>query len=203
MTISERHTLKDLLSTVNTILTNNNIDWIPTGGSLLAVYRHEKLFIKWDDDYDITVANDKANIAVNVLKEELPKHECSIIFYKKWNGGLLYRIFFNEDNVKHSQNIKNKGWGGNWPFIDLFINVPKKQSWSHPNNITKDEYPLIQLTIEGMIVKVPSSGIRSRESFKNSNLFSDCKEQSFSHKENKIEFCVGPRELHCDIINTN
>jgi hypothetical protein len=191
MTEPERQTLHDLLIIVDGILKKNDIDWIPTGGSLLSIYRNKKLFLKWDDDYDMTV--NKPSEALSVLQDSLKDHNCTISFYNKWINGDLYKIYFNDSKIKHKTF--------NWPFIDLFLDVPYNESNFHPHNILAEEYPLIMENIDGIIINTPSSGSRSYESYLNNGHITTCKEQNYSHKYSMGSSCYGPKTLQCHQLN--
>jgi hypothetical protein len=189
----------DLIIIVNKILTIHNIDWIPIGGSLLAIYRHNNLFIPWDDDYDIVFDETKIEYALQILKKELPKYGANLVYFRKWKQkGDILKIFFNSNHINYKNTIVNHG-KFTWPFVDIFINTDKNDNNCLANyNLTKQEYPLEKRIVNGIIVKVPTKGKRSYKHFKHANLLTICKEDSYNHKHEKHIKCIGNNETTCN-----
>jgi hypothetical protein len=201
MTNSERETLKRLVVITDNILSSKKILWMPTGGSLLSIYRTNKLFLKWDDDYDMTVENSKTKEAVKILKNELPKYNASLHGPKPWGGGSIYRICFNDSE---KGIIKSRNKNETWPLIDLFIDVPHRKCNFRPHNITDEEISLSQkYYIEGIVLNLPITGTRSRNEFKLNGHIDTCIEQSFNHKNGRYETCIGVDKMECSKLDLN
>ena len=199
MTTSERAILKRLLIVVDGILKNAGVKWMPTGGSLLSIYRINRLFLKWDDDYDMTVENSKTIVAINALKEELPKHNAILLGPTKWGGGDLYRIGFkdSEPGVTRTPHKKDH----TWPLMDLFINVPFRKSNFFPYNITTEEVNSLETrVVDGVEITVPTVGNRTEKAFKEDGHIDLCIEQEFNHKHGRKESCIGEKEKKCSEI---
>ena len=206
MTQSEQKCLYTLVKLIYNIFKKNNIHWIPTGGSLLAIHRHNKLTIPWDDDYDITIRNKDKDKAIKLLKTELPKYNANITFRKIWKGGDLYKIYwtFNNNifkNTIRSFNIPTKKY--TWPFIDLFINVKNDFRSLGAFPLSKYDYPLKEVNIEGMLIKIPTNGIRKFSTFFNRGFITTFKEQLWSHKYEKKLDCIGKKETNISNISNN
>lgn len=201
MTKDEYNLYIELIKIVSTILEKHNIDWIPVSGNLLAIYRHNSIFIPWDDDFDMVVKKEDVDRTIKVLEEELPNSNYNA---NMWNnswylGGMLYKIYFNKEKCNIVSTYNDKKY--TWPFIDLFVDVPKNSNWFSLHNLEEFEYPLISKYIEGIHIKVPSKGTRSYESFKKQGLFENCIKQNTSHKLEKQIDCKGPGEVLCKIIS--
>ena len=199
----ERSLLINLLRITSSILNTNDIDWMPTGGSLLSIYRTNRLILKWDDDYDITISYKHSDKVVDILKQELPSHGCSIVFHRKWGGGHLYKIFFHDEHSKYIKTHRRLFHNTfKWPFIDLFIDCDFHKSNFSPYNIRPEEYPLQDFVVDGIQMKIPTNGNRTYEAFNKNGHIILCKEQSFSHKLEKICPCKGDsRDVLCEKLD--
>ena len=194
MTKDEYNLYIELIEIVSTILEKHNIDWIPTGGNLLAIYRHNSIFIPWDDDYDMAVKKEDKDKALKVLEEELPTHNAIIHYIKPWHlGGKLYKIYFNKEKSNIVSTYNDRKY--TWPFIDFFVDVPKNNKYDSAHHLEESEYPLITKHIEGINIKIPSNGTRSYESFKNEGLFENCIRQNLSHKFEISIPCIGTEKV--------
>lgn len=209
ITLRERDCLYSLIKLVSKLFKKHNIIWIPTGGSLLAIYRHNKLTIPWDDDYDITIRNKDKLRAIKILKKNLPKYKANITFRHQWNGGLLYKIYWDNNtkfrDVVQSFDDKNKKYS--WPFIDLFINVKNDFRSLGAFPLSKYDYPLKKKKIEGIEINIPTKGIRNYKSFLKKGHLHILKEQYWSHKYEKHMPCKGPkkivRKINKDMLHRN
>ena len=168
MNANEKKLYYKLIKLVSKVLENNNIKWIPTSGNLLSIYRYNKLFMPWDDDFDMVVEDKYSDIVINILKKNLPKY---IGFTKrKYNNGLLYKIFFKKSYSKYvfPTNFlpEEKKQNLTWPFIDLFINNKSNYNWDISNNLNYNENQLKNKIVNGIKVYIPTIGIRSYNNFK-------------------------------------
>lgn len=74
-TIDLKRVQKKLLEmgkNIASILESNNIPYIITFGTLLGAVRHGG-FIPWDDDFDFFLFDDTYDVAIELLRKELPK----------------------------------------------------------------------------------------------------------------------------------
>ena len=201
MTTDERSTLIELVKVVHSILKKHKIHWIPIGGNLLAIYRHEKLLIPWDDDYDIVVEDSKVQQALQILQQELPNYHASILKYKPWGKeGTLYKIFFLSTHpTLHIHTYTQHQH--TWPFIDLFVNVEHMPGLNkYACNLKPEELPLIQKTIEGIDIEIPSKGLRTYKQYKDEGYIDECKGQWYSHKFEKLMPCEEPLSVPCHTL---
>ena len=198
ITEEEKTLYKELIKITADILNNNNIDWIPIGGNLIAIYRENKLFLKWDDDFDMVINKNQVDDALNILQDELPKHNIDIINNRKWgeNEGILYKIFFSKNSNKYVNDFDTY----TWPFIDLFININKQDIDDDTYSLDYDEYPLIKKTIDGVNINIPSKGPRSYDAFKKDSIIDNCTEQDWVHSLEKNIPCIGDKQVLCKSI---
>ena len=210
LTLIEKECYIDLLKNIDKILTKNNIIWMPSGGNLLALYRHDNLFIPWDDDIDIVIEEGKTRLAINKLKEELP-NDITITFYKKIDNGELYRVFYNNNNNKYKEILKDINQNNvsmKYPFVDIFIDnkLSNKVSGSSkcffPNNILLSEYPLKQKKFYDIKINYPTKGNRNLENFKKFNHIDICYDRGWSHKYSKNIKCKGISKKKCSLIES-
>lgn len=202
ITEAEKECLYSLIKIVSKIFKKNNIYWIPTGGSLLAIYRHNKLSIPWDDDYDITIRNRDKVKAIKILKTELPKFQANISFRHTWKGGLLFKIYWENNKKKYLNVIKqfeDKNKEYSWPFIDLFVDVKNDFRELGAFPLSKYDFPLKEKNIEGIKINIPTKGIRNYKSFLKKGHIHTLIEQYWSHKYEKHIPCVGPKKIFRNI----
>jgi hypothetical protein len=201
----EKEIFIELIKIVSNILKKNNIKWIPIGGNLLALYRHNNLLIPWDDDYDIVIEEDKVNLALNILKKELPKYNANIIEFRKWGkkNGKLYKVFYKKNHPKYKNYLSNyKKYQHTWPFIDIFVNVEHMDKLvDYAHNLKYTEYPLKKKIIEGIELYVPTRGPRTFQKYKESGMLTECRDDTYMHKFEKRMKCSGPIKKKCsDLI---
>jgi len=202
MTDFERGKLRELVTQTDKVLKRNNIKWMPTGGSMLSIHRTNKLFLKWDDDYDMTIDGSKVNEAVVALRAGLSEINAVLQLTGDWAGGTLYRICFNDSELGVTRT-RNKA-DLTWPLIDLFTNVPYRKSNFFPYNITPEEIESMEITrVEGIDMTIPTKGNRTYSAFKKNGHIDKCIEQTFSHKRGRDEKCVGEPEKSCKGIDLN
>lgn len=208
LTLIEKECYLELLKNINIILNKYNIIWMPSGGNLLALYRHNDLFIPWDDDIDIVIEDKKTKIAIEKLEKELPR-DISIKFYKYIDNGKLYRVFFNNNNNKYKKILKDVYQNNiqmKYPFIDIFIDnklnnkVSKSSECFFPNNILSSEFPLKQKKFYDIIINYPINGNRSYENFKKFDHIDICYDRGWSHKFSKNIKCKGISKKNCSQI---
>lgn len=197
MSKNEKSRYKELLKITFNILNKNNIDWIPVAGNLLAVHRNKSLFIKWDDDYDMVIKDTQINDALNLLKEQLPKHGVNMIYHRKYDNGELYKISFTNESKKYISNFNKY----TWPFIDIFVDLVPYNNPSTLHNLDNNEYPLVKKKIDGITINIPSRGPRSYEAFKKEGFLDTCKEQNWVHSLEKSIPCTGKKEISCNSLS--
>ena len=113
----EYDTLMDLVDKVTRVLTEHNITYVLTYGSLMGSYlMHDML--PWDDDVDIYVHNDTKAKVMEIFKSG--KHYGISGHHHYKHPGYLFKVFFLKSN--HAGKYP---W--RWPFIDLvsYIHVGK------------------------------------------------------------------------------
>jgi hypothetical protein len=197
LTNVEKSSYIQLIKTMNNILIKHNIDWIPVGGSLLAIYRHKNIFIPWDDDYDIVINNKQIDKALHILKLELPKHHIQLNYHRKWNqGGDLYKISYMPNHPKYKNVIKKYG-KYTWPYIDIFTGSKNINTCLSLHNLNKSEYPLKTILVNGILLKVPTNGSRNYNTFSKKDLLTTCYEKSYVHKYEKNIKCIGNNTTKC------
>ena len=197
MSKNEKSRYKELLKITFNILNKNNIDWIPVAGNLLAVHRNKSLFIKWDDDYDMVIKDTQINDALNLLKEQLPKHGVNMIYHRKYDNGELYKISFTNESKKYISNFNKY----TWPFIDIFVDLAPYNNATTLHNLDNNEYPLVKKKIDGITINIPSRGPRSYEAFKKEDFLDTCKEQNWVHSLEKSIPCAGKKEIPCNSLS--
>ena len=197
MSNKQRRVYINLLKLTTHILNKNNIDWIPQGGNLLAIYREKKLFIKWDDDFDIAINKYQIKKALSILKEKLPMYDANLVFHRKHNEGVIYKISFTKKSKKYikSFNIYT------WPYIDIFVNVKPDNNPTSEEDLNYDEYPLLKMKIDGINVNIPSKGKRSYNSYKKFGFLDTCVEQDWVHSLEKSIPCIGKKKILCKELN--
>ena len=199
----EKNLYFKLIKLVVNVLEKNNIKWIPTSGNLLAIYRYNKLFNQWDDDFDIVIEEKYANKVMDILKKELPNY----IGYskRKWDSkGFINKIFFKETYSPHvyptnflpEENKPNL----TWPFIDIFINTKNNYNWNTTHNLKYSEFPLKVKKINGIKVYIPTNGIRNYNNFKRKKILENCEHQNYSHKYQLHIKCIGKSKKKCKDI---
>lgn len=200
---SEKDCLYKLVRLISNILEKHKIDWMPVGGSLLAIHRHQKIKIPWDDDYDMVLSEQQEKRGLEILENELPKYGAQIIKFRTWLGGHLYKISWNRDGIyknivyPHHTNVQGNECKYCWPFVDLFVGINKgKKRLFSAYAIKPEEYPLKKITIEGMNFQVPTNGFRTYEKFNKDSCMKIALEQEYSHKREKSEKCIGPKYLN-------
>ena len=193
----------ELIKLVTDTLENNNIKWIPVSGNLLSIYRYNKLFNPWDDDFDIVIENKYANKVMKILKKELPNH----IGYskRKWDSkGYINKIFFKKSyspHVYHTNFLPEENRPNlTWPFIDIFINLKKNNNWNSAHNLSYNEFPLKIKNIDGIKVYLPTNGNRNYNNFKKKKLLENCEDQNYSHKYQLHIKCIGKTKKKCKDI---
>jgi len=197
MSKNEKSRYKDLLEITFNILNNNNIDWIPVSGNLLAIHRDKSLFIKWDDDYDIVIKDTQIKNALIILEKELPKHGVNIVYHRKYDNGKLYKISFTNESKKYISNFNKY----TWPFIDVFVDLAPYNNATTSHNLDNNEYPLLKKKIDGITINIPSRGPRSYEAFKKQGFLDTCKEQDWVHSLEKSIPCKGKKEISCNLLS--
>lgn len=210
-TKNEDKLLMNLLKVTSDILNDNNIVWSLTSGNLLAIYRYGIPILPWDDDMDIVVDKNKNKYAVEILKKELPKHGMSIVYHKKnyvefsdlFSSNKLYKICYSEDKediIKHKYGSND--WS--WPFIDLFIDYPRKNQWNNPHDIYSDE-EVGTINYEYNEQNIPLNyfltGTRSKEYIKEQNILDMCYDKPFSHKYDlHFNNVMGNNNIPCEDV---
>lgn len=199
ITSKEKKILYKLIDIISKILKKHDIKWIPIGGNLLAIYRHNSLLIPWNNDYNIVVEEKKVKTALDILEKELPKYEAKIVYFRRWDypKGKLYKIFFKPNHSKYKNSIVSfKKYTHTWPFVDLFVNCKKdfKQHVSqYAHNILPDE-KLKSIKINGIQTYVPVNGERNLEVYKRTSMLNKCVAQSYMHKFEKSVKCYGKKQ---------
>lgn len=207
MTNEEKKCYIELIKNVSNILEKHNIKWIPVAGNLLALYRHDNIFIPWDDDFDFVVDDRNKKNIINILKKELPLIGIEISFQKKWGkNGHLYKIYFNKNNKMFQHIIRKFPFVKfNWPFVDLFLNcdnTENKNLLDNLYNLQKNEFPLKCKKTDGINICTPTNGNRTYKSFKDNNYFKECKEASlFEGHMSLINVCKGKKTIPCHELN--
>lgn len=195
---NERTLLVELVKTTGGILDGHDIPWIPVAGSLLAVYRHDKFIIPWDDDYDITIREEDAPRALAALSKQLVKIGATLTKVGQQAGvedwGILYKVHFQPDDTKPDiRQFLGKKY--TWPFVDIFIGGTETGPMG-VKAITDEDLPLSNVIVDGISMHLPSRGPRSLESFmQRPELMKNGVEQMHSHRfESAYCGCTGPKE---------
>lgn len=198
---NERSLLVELVKTTGGILDGHGIPWIPVGGNLLAVYRHNKFIIPWDDDYDITIRDEDAPRALAALSKQLVKIGATVTkigqvagytrAFEEW--GILYKVHFQPDDTKPDiRQFLDKKY--TWPFVDIFIGGTETGPMG-VKAITDEDLPLRDVIVDGILMHLPSRGPRSLESFmQRPALMKNGVEQMHSHRFESYCGCTGPKE---------
>ena len=151
----------------------------------------------------MVLSNHQQINGLKILVTELPKYGAQIIKFRHWLGGYLYKISWSNSSIykdkiqPHNLLIEGSNKKYSWPFIDLFIGVNKgKKNLFCAYSIQKNEYPLKNLLIDNINIKVPTNGFRNYESFKKDSCMKIALEQEYSHKYEKPEKCIGEKSKY-------
>ena len=193
MTLDEAECLKELVRIVGGTLDTEDVSWTPVAGNLLAVYRHGRLVIPWDDDYDIALLRADEWRGVSALHEKMPHMHGMLIKIgdcgrKDW--GTVYKACFDVDHPKFSHVIRTHG-EYTWPFVDVFIGGTEQGSMG-VMSLEDYELPLRDVIIDGITLHVPSRGKRCLQEFQQRpDLMQEAVEQEHSHRYEMSCPCVG------------
>jgi len=195
LSVCERDLLLELIRGTAGILDAVNVPWIPVAGNLLAVYRHGKIIIPWDDDFDITIRNEDASLALEALAAHLPSFGATLTkignIGEGW--GFMFKVHFERNGLRRGvRTFPGKEY--TWPFIDVFIGGTESGPMG-VKAITDEDLPLKEVVVDGVKIHVPSRGPRSFESFaKRDDLMKKGMEQSWSHRFEADCGCKGAME---------
>ena len=191
LTDTERALYMKLVGFTGKLLDANEIPWIPVGGSLLAVYRHNQFMIPWDDDFDMTIRDEDGPRALELLRKEVSQIGATLTTLGRINDwGILHKVHFQKDIPRPGmRTFKNKKY--TWPFVDIFIGGTNTGPMGS-KGLTEDEFPLHDVIVEDILMKVPSKGPRSYENFlKRDDLMKTAVEQEHSHRFEWACGCIG------------
>ncbi|OFI48727.1 lipopolysaccharide cholinephosphotransferase LicD1 [Floricoccus tropicus] len=117
MTIEEIRKIQlDMLSYIDSIARENNIEYSLGGGSLLGSIRH-KGFIPWDDDIDIMLYRSDYNKLIEELKKS-QDDRYSLLHYSTEKNLLSFAKLYDNSTQFISKTDKMHPWTG--LFIDIF-----------------------------------------------------------------------------------
>ena len=192
----EHALLARLVKTTGFILDAHDIPWIPVAGNLLAVYRHNRMIIPWDDDYDMTIRNEDAPRALKALLEQLPSIGATVTKIGKTNKGwgMLYKVHFERGGPPRPGIRRFEGRQYTWPFVDIFIGGTEAGQMG-VKAITDDDLPLYTRIVDDIPMHLPSRGPRSLQAFlQRPDLMRTAVEQSKSHRFEAQCGCNGPMQ---------
>lgn len=172
MTDQERQEYCGLVKWFADFAARKALVWMPVAGSLLAVHRHNSLFIPWDDDFDValTASSEAAflELACNSPLDELhPNMAVADCGWRDEDQGHLFKLYDTNSKRQFDRDRPGHAVRFAWPFIDVFVACPTAANKLNCGTITATEAKSLEWvqTADGVRVPVPRRGQRSRRAF--------------------------------------
>lgn len=117
-----QESLLGLLKEIDDICMKYGIDYYLGGGTLVGAIRHGG-FLPWDDDADIHMSRENAEIFIHAIKCEDLKNRCVCIDAKDGTYGNVHWRYENTDSTALLRgNVGSSSHQGQ--FVDIFVNYP-------------------------------------------------------------------------------